>query len=65
MSIRFIEARDFVGVQKVRILRGVVAAGKPRQVGEIVELPTHQAFELVCTGQAEAYVPGPAFASLE
>ena len=61
----FIEEKDFHGTQKVRILRGIVAGGKPRQVGEIVELPAFQGYELIAAGKAEPFVPAPAFKSLK
>ncbi len=62
--MRFIEEKDFHGTQKVRILRGIVAGGRPCGVGEVIEVRSVEAYELICAGNAEPFVPGPAFASL-
>ena len=54
--MRAIDPKDFSGTQKVRIVRGIVAGGLPRLIGEIVELPSAEAYELVCAGSAEPLV---------
>jgi len=60
---RVIDPQDYEGTQRVRIVASIVAGGKPRAVGEIVELPTHECVELISAGLAEPLVAGPRLVS--
>ena len=55
--MRAIDERDFVpgSTMRIRMLRAVVAGRLPRQIGEVCELPSAEAFELVASGLAERY----------
>ena len=62
--MRLIDPKDFQGTQKIRILNGIVAGGKPRAPGEVIEVPSCEAYELIVARNAEPYIPAPAFESL-
>jgi hypothetical protein len=63
-AMRLIDPRDFEGTARVRMLANVVAGGKPRAPGEVIEVPACEGYELICAGNAEPVVPAPAFVSL-
>jgi hypothetical protein len=58
-AMRLIDPADFEGVQKIRMLVNIVAGGKPRARGEVIELPSYAAYELVCAGLAEPFIEAP------
>ena len=60
----FIDPKDFQGRQKIRILSGIVAAGKPCAPGEIIEVSSYEGYELICAGNAEPFVEAPSLRSL-
>ena len=54
--MRVIDPSDYEGTQKVRIVRSIIAGGRPRAVGEICELPVHECLELISAHMAEPLV---------
>ena len=58
-AMRLIDGQDFQGLQKIRMLKNVVAGGRPVSVGDVISLPSAEAYELVANNMAEPYVEGP------
>jgi hypothetical protein len=65
IAMRLIDPKDFTGKARVRMLAACVAGKAPRSVGEVVELSSYEAYELIAGGLAEPFVPAPAFESLK
>jgi hypothetical protein len=60
--MRLIDPKDFSGTQTVRMLTNCVAGQRPRSAGEIVEVPSYEAFELICMRSAEKVIEPPKLA---